>query len=326
MTRTTMTALLGAGALMAALTGCGGSGGDDEAAAPRPTAASSAGSAPAAADPGVVVALDDFAATGLLTLGVEPDLVLTAVGYTSTEEIFRDRGLTTAAYGSELDLEQIAAAAPDIIVGVSLPTTASLTDRLEAIAPTTVLDYTAGWEDQLRATAAAVGRDEAAEEVIDGVGERAEALREDLEAAGRAGDEVSVLAAAPDIFSPPVASGLGSVLASVGLERPAAQTAATTADAPFVPVTEERLTDHGGDVLYLLAGGTYDTATIRSSPLFARIGDGALEVSGEVWLSPSAFAVDWVLRDLRATLLEDGTAAPTTAAAERFAEFTDGTS
>ncbi len=311
----TRTALCAAGLL--ALTGCGS--GDD------PTAgATTAGSTPA--DDQVVVALDDFAALHALTLGVEPDLVLEVFEYETTSAVFDELGLQTQPYGSELDLETVAGAAPDVILGVSIPTTASAESRLDAIAPTTVVDYAAGWDEQLAAVAGALGREDRAEEVRRGLEDATADLAADLGAAGLAGSVTSAVADNGGFFSPPAATAVGSVLAAAGLARPPAQEQAGDPASPFVLFTAETLPDHDGDTLFLLSGGPYATDALTGSPLWAGLGAvqaGAVhEVSGEVWLSASAFSVDWVLDDLRAVLLDGAEAAAPTEAPARFAEFT----
>ncbi len=309
------TALCAAGLLV--LSGCGS---DDASAGASATGGT-------AADDQVVVALDDFAALHALTLGVEPDLVLEVFEYESTSAVFDDLGLQTQPYGSELDLETVAGAAPDVILGVSIPTTASAESRLDAIAPTTVVDYAAGWDEQLASVAEALGREDRAEEIRQGLEDATADLAADLDAAGLAGSVTSVVADNGGFFSPPAATAVGSVLAEVGLVRPPAQEAAGDPASPFVPFTAETLPDHDGDALFLLSGGPYITGALTGSPLWTglrAVQAGAVhEVSGEVWLSASAFSVDWVLDDLRAVLLDGAEPAAPAEAAARFAEFTD---
>ena len=300
------------------LAGCG-------APAPAPAGAG----APSAPDDPVVVALDDFAALNAMSLGVQPDLVLEVFGYTSTAAVFADAGVPTQPYGSGLDVEQVLAAGPDVVLGVSLPTTLEAEDELRAAVPgTTVLDYTASWQEQLTATAAALGVPERAPALQERLDADLAALAADLEAAGLAGAAASVLAESDGVFSPPPTTPAGTVLADVGLGRPAAQQQATAPDTPFVPVSPEGLTDHAGDVVYLLSGGGYDTTTITGNPLWPTVEAGARagvhEVSGEAWFGSSAFTVDWIARDLRATLLDGAPAATDADAPARFRAFTAG--
>ena len=313
----TRTALCAAGLLV--LSGCG-SGGDASA------GASTSGATPA--DDRVVVALDDFAALHALTLGVEPDLVLEVFEYESTSAVFDDLGLQTRPYGSELDLETVAGAAPDLVVGVSIPTTASAEAQLDAIAPTTVVDYTAGWDEQLASVAEALGAEDRAAEIRQRLEDATADLAADVGAAGLTGSVTSVVGDNGGFFSPPAATAVGSVLADVGLARPAVQEAAGDPASPFVTFSAETLPDQDGDTLFLLSGGPYGTEALTGSPLWAglrAVQAGAVhEVSGEVWLSASAFSVDWVLDDLRAVLLDGAEPAAPAGAAARFAEFTGG--
>ncbi|WP_409329064.1 ABC transporter substrate-binding protein [Trujillonella humicola] len=276
----------------------------------------------------VVVALDDFAALHALSLGTEPDVVLEVFEYESTSAIFDDLGLTTQPYGSELDVEAVAALEPDVIIGVSIPTTAAAEAQLEAIAPTTVVDYTAGWEEQLAVVAEALGREDEAAAVQQRVEDSADDLAAALEDAGRGGAVVSVVGDNGGFFSPPGSTAVGSVLSGVGLTRPPAQEASGDATSPFVLFTAETLPDHDGDAIFLLSGGPYATGGLTGSPLWPTLGAvtaGAVaEVSGEMWLAPSAFSVTWVLDDVRAALLGEGEVASAADAPGRFAEFAGG--
>lgn len=275
----------------------------------------------------MVVALDEFAAVHALTIGVEPDVVFTVFGYESTTPILGDRDIHTVEYGSELDLEAVAAAAPDVIFGVSLPTTASARAELEQIAPTTIIDYTAGWDEQLASVAEALGAEDAAREVRDRIAERTQALAEDLAAEGLDGTVTSVIGDNGGFFSPPSSTAVGSILAEVGLDRPAAQHEATESTSPFALFAPETFTDHDGEQLFLLSGGPYQTEGLRSSPLWSQLravqDDAVSEVSGEMWLGPSAFSVAWVLDDVRAVLLNGAPPADVGEASQRLADFVE---
>lgn len=299
------------------------SSGEQPASSPPAATSGSGAAASPAQDDRVVVALDDFAALNALSLGVTPDLVLEVFEYETTTAIFDDLGLTTQPYGSDLDLEQVIAAEPDVIIGVSLPTTLSKEADLASIAPTTILDYAGTWQEQMDAAAAALGRQDAATALQARLEGDLDALATDLASAGVTGTVVSVIGDNAGRFSPPPDTALGSLLAGAGLERPAAQLTANT--PPFVSFSPETLRDHDAEVLYLLSGGAYATDGLEGSPLWPQLtavtSDAVYEVNGETWLGSSAFSVDWVIRDLRATLLDDGAAAPGSDAPARFAEF-----
>ncbi|MPR00234.1 ABC transporter substrate-binding protein [Modestobacter sp. I12A-02628] len=314
--RVALAALCTTGAVL--LTGCSGDTSGES--------SSSGAASPSADDGQVVVALDDFAALHALTLGVRPDLVLEVFEYESTSAILDDLGVTTAPYGSELDVESVAAADPDVVIGVSIPTTVAAEEQLDAIAPTTVIDYAGSWDEQLATVAGALDRDSEADAVVSRVEEQTAEVAAALEDAGRAGAVASVVGDNSGFFSPPAATAVGSALAGVGLSRPAAQQAPGDSTSPFVLFTAETLPEQDGDVLFLLSGGPYATDALTASPLWSSLsavtGEAVHEVSGEVWLGSSAFSVSWVLDDVRAVLLDEGEPATSADAASRFAEFT----
>lgn len=318
MTRSSRSRAAGAVALGVLLVGC----------ATAPTAEPAAsGGADGGADGRVVVALDDFAALTAMSLGVQPDLVLEVFGYTTTSAVLDDAGVPTEPYGSALDLERIVAAAPDVVLGVSIPTTVEVQEQLSGIAPATVLDYTAGWQEQLTTAADALGVPDRAAALRERLDADVATLAADLTAAGLAGSVVSVLGEVDQTFSPPPSTPAGTVLAGAGLARPAAQQQAGTPDSPFVLVSGESLGDHGGDVVYLLSGGGYATGPITGSPLWPQVAAGAqgrtFDVSAETWLGSSAFSIDWIIRDVRATLLDSAPPASDAEAPERFRAFVD---
>lgn len=303
--------------MIALLAGCG---------APASTDSTAEGATPSSSDDGqFVLALDDFAAMHALSLGVQPDLVLEVFEYETTSAIFDDLGLRTAPYGSELDLEAVAAAAPDVIIGVSIPTTTSAEAQLDAIAATTVVDYAGSWDEQLGAVAEALDRTEEADAVVQRLQEQTAEVATAVQEAGRSGVVASVIGDNGGFFSPPVDTAVGSVLAAVGAGRPAAQQQAGDAASPFATFTAETLPDHDGDVLLLLSGGPYATDALTGSPLWSGLSavteDAVHEVSGEMWLASSAFSVAWVLDDVRAVLLGEGAPAAPADAPGRFADF-----
>ena len=149
-------------------------------------------------------------------------------------------GVTVNAGGRSV--EAVAADRPSAIVGVSIPTFVEAVDQYEAIAPTNVVDFTLGWEEQLDAVASAFGRGDEANRQVNAASAVAH-LRADVEAAGRAGTSVSVLAgSAGGPFAIPSSGSVGEVLTDIGVTRPAAQQAAVEATAPFIPRTRRSLT------------------------------------------------------------------------------------
>ncbi|MGL4177059.1 MAG: ABC transporter substrate-binding protein [Dermatophilaceae bacterium] len=289
-----------------------------------PSGSDNASSPSSADDPRRIVALDDFAAVQALSLGVRPDYVLTAFRYETTKAVFDDLGIRTGPYGAELSVEKVLAERPDIVIGVSLPTTVDKEKQLAERADVTIVDYAGSWQDQLRETAAALGRQSQAAEVEQRVQAQVADLRADLRGNGLAGERISVIGDNEGLFSPPSDTVLGSVLTDVGLARPDAQRKANT--PPFVTFSAEGLLDHDGDHVFVLDEAAYDGDGLARSPLWPRMqavaDDAVARVNGETWLGTSAFSVDWVLRDLRSVLVDGSAPATGADAAARFAQFT----
>jgi iron complex transport system substrate-binding protein len=278
-------------------------------------------------DPGVVVALDDFAAMHALSVGVRPDFVFDVFEYETSRAIWADNGISTVPYGTELDVEKVISAKPDVIIGVSIPTNVAKKDTLAKIAPTTILDYTADWRVQLTEAAKAIGRAEAAQKLVQKVDADIAALKRDLPAG--ADRTVSILGQnAVDTFSVPEQSGLGTLVRDAGLDRPAAQKVRKEATSPFISVSLETLTDHDAPTMFLMTGGAYDPKSLKASPLWNRLQavqrNKVYEVCAEMWFAASPFAVDWVVDDLRATLVDGKPAATPAQAAAKFKTFTSG--
>ena len=252
------------------------------------------------------------------------------VGYT----LFQDPDGTLPAYfGDALDtlaadaiyvgdllepnLEAIAGARPDLIL-TSKVRHEAIYDQLSAIAPTIMSESAgAGWKDNIRLTASALGREAAAEEIIGGYEARAAAVGAAINAA--AGDPtISVVRfAALDRFRLyQRASFSGVVLDDAGLARPANQQA--TDPAQFITeVSFEELAeaDAGADVLFYTIFGNEDPAdeqanggrsAIEASPLWTSLptvqAGTAHEMSDETWMSAvGLYGAQAILDDLAAT-------------------------
>lgn len=305
--------LIGAGALV--LAGCGST----APASGPPSAASSA--APS------LVALDEFAGLSVLSLGVRPAMVFLTFGYASARAVFDFAGVPTAPAAPDgVNLEAVAALDPAIILGVSIPTTAAAQDTLNVIAPTTVIEYTASWQDQLKSAGAAIGRSEAAAARTGRLEGALAALKGDLAGAAQAGRTVSVIGTvAGDMFALSRTGSVGSILEQVGLRRPAAQDVATEPTNPFITISAERLNDHDAETIVLLSGGAYSPDALTASALWPTLdavrANQVVRVVAELWFSSNAFGVDWIVRDLRAALLGDGAVAGEADVVSRWQAF-----
>lgn len=309
--------LIGAGTLV--LAGCGAPG----ASAPTATVAPTTTTATLS-----VVALDEFAGLSALALGVKPASVFLTFGYASAKAVFDFAGVpTTAAAPDGVNLEAVAALKPTTIIGISLPTTAAAQEELNVIAPTTVIEYTASWQEQLKVTGTTLGRAEAAATLTSRLDGEVTKLKADLASVGKAGQTVSVIGALElDIFALSRTGLVGSMLEQVGLKRPPAQDVATEATSPFIPISAEKVGDHDADTIFLLSGGAYKTDALTASALWTTLGavkaNRVFNVVAEVWFSSNAFGLDWILQDVRAALLDEGAVATEGDVVSRWQAFT----
>lgn len=202
-------------------------------------------------DPGVVVVLDGYAALLVLALGVTPDITYDAPGTTTTTTtttaaVYRSAGITPLASGYPVDLAEIAAADPDVIIGVSQPSSPEEREALGMLASTVFFSYSDGWRHGLQETAMALAREDRGVRVQALIDSRTSSLEADLAAAGQAGTMVSIIAGAADGASTSGdGSNLGALLTGVGLERPSVLT------APAEPVQRLR-TERGRTVVLVL--------------------------------------------------------------------------
>lgn len=293
-----------------------------------PTEPSSAPSTATNTPASTVVALDEFAGLSALSLGIAPARVFLTFGYSSAKAVFDFAGVsTTPAAPDGVNLEAVATLKPEVIVGVSLPTTVAVEDKLNVIAPTTVIEYTASWQEQTKTTGAAVGRLEAADALIRRLEGAIAALKSDLSQSGAAGQTVSVIGVRESsVFALSRTGLVGSILDQVGLKRPAVQDVVTEPTSPFITISFEQLEQHDADLIFLMSGGAYQSDTLTSSALWSTLdavkANKVFNVVAELWLSSNAFSVDWIVRDVRAALLNDGSVAAESDVVSRWQAFT----
>ena len=180
---------------------------------------------------------------------------------------------------SEPDLTAIRAASPDLILG-SEALTPEAYPELSAIAPTVFTGAPgAAWEDNLRTVGAATGRADAANGLIDDFTAAADKTGADNDAAHFQASVVQLTDTTMRVFGPD--SFPGSVLADVGVDRPAAQ---RFTDKPYVEIgTTEADLDNSPD--FSAADGDIVYVSFASSAAKDRAG----EVMGsDAWRKLSA--------------------------------------
>lgn len=201
------------------------------------------------------------------------------------------------------DLDAITRAAPDLILGSSALTPTEF-GALGRIAPTVFTGAPgAGWEDNLRTVAAAVGRPAAADRVLDGFTQAAHDT-------GRQNDATHFQASVVQFTENTVRvygadNFPASVLHAVGVDRPAAQ---RFTDKPYIELAPDAdLSAADGDIVYL----SFDSpaakaraASVLDSPawreLSANRDNRVFIVNDEVWQTGrGVVAARGILDDLR---------------------------
>jgi len=264
------------------------------------------------ADPQRIVVLSGGQLDALCALGLQGRIVAAAVpdgggqpSYLGT--VIHD--LPAAGTRTAPDTAAIAAAKPDLILGSSALTPQDY-GALAAIAPTVFTGAPGpAWQDTLRAVGAATGRAGAADDVI---GQFTDAAR----AAGRDNDAVHFQASVVQLTENTVrvygvANFAGSVLADVGVARPAAQ---RFTDSPYVEIgsgdAELGSADFSpadGDIVYVSFDSPAAKAradTVLNSPAWRKLSathdNRVFVVNNEIWQSgDGVVAARGIIDDLR---------------------------
>lgn len=306
-----------------ALTACGGEPADGSASDPSTrTVVDATGEVEIPTEPTRILAVDEYAAVTMLTVGAVPDLTYLVFNDPLSPLVLDHLGAETrveAGFIAEPNFETIASDAPDLIVTSDAGPLAGRIDELSRIAPTVSLSFGEGWRDSVQQAAAIFGTDPTAIEA--GVDARVEEVAGSLD-----GRSVSLLLDyGMGLSTPTPDSPMALLLEEVGAERPADQAAEQAATAEFVvPLSAERLPEQDADLVALLDGGSYDAEAVRAQPLFGRLQGTAYDVDGTAWFGNSAYNMWWVLDDLEAMAAGEQPSPPE-AATTMWDEYAAGT-
>jgi iron complex transport system substrate-binding protein len=240
----------------------------DESCAPDPAAMDpgppdrevlhAAGTSTVRADPQRIVVLSGDELDALCALGLQSRIVAAALPDGSTTQpsylgkVVHD--LPGAGSRSEPDLDAIKAANPDLILGSGALTPDDF-PQLSAIAPTVFTGPPgAKWEDNVRTVGAATGRLDAANRLIDGFEQAADKTGADNDATHFQASVVQLTDTTMRVYG--VDNFPGSVLAAVGVDRPAGQ---RFTDKPYVEIgitdtdlqNSPDLSIADGDIVYI---------------------------------------------------------------------------
>jgi iron complex transport system substrate-binding protein len=200
---------------------------------------------------------------------------------------------------------------PDLIIGIKDSTEATYT-QLSQIAPTVADEWEGypSWRDHFNFVAEVLGKTEEAKQVWANYDQRIAALKTAL------GDRVQDL----EISFVHICCGTididlknsfnGSILADVGLRRPAAQ--AVPIAGGITSLSEERLMDIDGDVLFVATDGkeaTQKLAELKQNPLWKNLRavqqNRVYPVNYPTWRGGNPLAANAVIDDLFKYLVEE---------------------
>jgi iron complex transport system substrate-binding protein len=282
-----------------------------------------AGTTEVPADPQRIATLNDQnALLPLLELGVRPVASLGGVGPDGSPIFRRTEGFDTSGVQHlgaccEVNLEAVAAAEPDLIVGYEF--NEEVYPQLSQIAPTVLVQiFDRPLTDALVEFGRLAGQPEEAERQLAAYQERISQLRERL---GERTQTLSVSILSPGdpgtFYRGDDGQALGTVMADLDLLRPAAQQGAASEDA----VSVERLGDVDADVVLLLdfSGEERSTgdASIVGAPTWQRLqavqaGQAhlvdATRTVGSAWARMGAFldVLEQHLPDARDDVVQEG--------------------
>ncbi|MEU3271202.1 ABC transporter substrate-binding protein [Saccharomonospora sp. NPDC006951] len=269
-------------------------------------------------------ALDYQTALNLLALGVVPEYAgrydhdpdpFVSAAYT----ILREAGVELVEPGRA---ELIAAAEPELIVGMPLGGNEQIIPRLPDLAPVVILPALPVLEDDLRTLGAVTGHQREATELTARLDAALEELAAKIAASEFSGASVSVLSACGlDAFCVyGNARGFGPVLDDLGLRRPVSQ-AQEGNEWGYRLVSPENLQDQTADVVVTFTGSVaFGAPSAFDNSLFDTAGATKGEADFSAWFGVGPLNHLWVLRDLDALFFGEHAVTREEDAAELWSE------
>ncbi|WP_249187590.1 ABC transporter substrate-binding protein [Nocardiopsis sp. MG754419] len=222
--------------------------------------------------------------------------------------------VTNSPVEDDVNIEELATAEPDLIIGVDTQVGAqtAMLDSLEAIAPTVLLEWegTGSWRGHLEEVADVLAAPEAAEEALEDYDTAVAQARARIEEAGvdPAGTEVSLvrLQDANEIRLETPASFPGQIIDDLGFARPDTQVE-SDGDTDFIPHSYENLEQGDGDVLFVMAGSGFPEAPVTFtdgvwSNLDAVRDERVYRVDHDVWGAANHHGAHRIIDDVTAAL------------------------
>ncbi|MDH6282086.1 iron-siderophore ABC transporter substrate-binding protein [Prescottella agglutinans] len=317
-------AVIAASAVLVGLTGCGDSTNDDASTIVRTTTkiagagvvsverdTRAACATPTPADPGApdpqrIVVLDSAAMDSVCALGLWGRVVGAATSPGETPQpAYLGTGISllpSVGPESAPDVDQIAKAAPDLILG-SAPASPELADRLKTVAPTVFVGGDpVQWKSRFLASGKALGRSGAAQQALDAYTADAARIGTEINARQTQASVIRFRSDAMSIEGP--GSFSGQVLADANVQRPAYQ----RIDVASKDIDD--LADAEGDLIYVSfdgPGGLDHGTSVMDSDAWHDLGavtdNRVFAVDDEVWNAGNGVvAARAVLTDLQESL------------------------
>ncbi|CAL9358122.1 ABC transporter substrate-binding protein [Nocardiopsis dassonvillei] len=222
--------------------------------------------------------------------------------------------VTNSPAEDDVNIEALANAAPDLIIGVHTRSgaQAQMLSDLEAIAPTVLLEWegTGSWRGHLHQVAEVLDAPEQAERAVAEYETALEEAREQITGAGvdPAATEVSLvrLQSPSEIRLETPASFPGQIVRDLGLARPRGQHQAQGA-TDFIALGYEHLERADGDTVFVLAGSGYPDAPRTFSEgvwsnLRAVRDARVYRMDHDVWGAANHHAAHRIVQDVTAAL------------------------
>jgi iron complex transport system substrate-binding protein len=245
-----------------------------------------------------------------IALGVKP--IATIVYFDDPPPYLAEHLNSIQVLGKEQpNLETILALKPDLIIGIKYSTEA-IYNQLSQIAPTVVGDWEGypSWREHFDFVANVLGKSEVAEQVWSRYYQRIQSLKTALEKKTQAVEVSFVHMCCGTIDLDGENSFNGSILADVGLSRPSAQ--AASIEGGIVSLSEERLMDIDGDVLFVATEGeeaAQKMLAIKQNPLWQKLravqNNRVYPVNYPTWRGGNPLAADGVIDDLFKYLVDN---------------------
>lgn len=205
------------------------------------------------ANPQRVVALSGFAVDTVFSLDMQP---IGAVTNVSSQWADQMQEVTPLGMDEQVNLEKILALQPDLILA-SKWNAEPIYEQLSGIAPTVLDDAILGeWKESFTLHAAALGKTQQAEQLMNQYQQRVEKLRSQLGESIQQ-TKISLVRIFPERIGLYLKNSFaGHILDEIGFSRPPAQDKGVVGKEPFViAVSKERIQDADGDIIFVWTFG-----------------------------------------------------------------------